>query len=281
MSYVWNAVSADYFKAMDIPVLRGRPFATDDANGPRVVAVNQAFVDRFMSGRSAVGESYVVSANPPPAQAYQIVGVVGSVKTLTIGENDQPQLYELLPQVGVGPRIDFVVRTAGAPVGQIEAVRAALRALDSSVGLDVSPLRSNMALAFLPSQAGALLMSAAGSVGLLLVAVGLFGMMAFSVAQRTREIGVRMALGATRAIVVRMVVVECAWLLGIGVVVGGTMAWFAAAPLAAFLVPGLSPTDPLTFVLAVIAIALTGIAATWSPARRAAAISPAVSLKAE
>lgn len=179
------------------------------------------------------------------------------------------------------PRINFVVRTAGAPSDHLEAVRAVLRAVDPSVGLDVSPLRSGMALAFLPSQAGALLMSAHAIVGLLLVGVGLFGTMAFSVAQRTREIGVRIALGATRATVVRMVAVESAWLVGVGGAVGGIIAWFAARPLAAFLVPGLSPNDPVTFTLVAIVMALTGVAAMWSPVRRAVGISPVTALKAE
>jgi predicted permease len=280
LSYVWNAVSPDYFKAMDIPVLLGRPFTQSDASGPRVVVVNRAFVDRYLNGRPPVGETYVVPGSPP--RLYQIVGVAGSVKTLTIGEDDRPQLYERLSQIGgTRQRIDFVARVAGVPASHLAAVRAALRGMDSSVGLDVSPLRSSMTLAFLPSQAGAALMSAAGGLGLLLVAVGLFGTMTFSVAQRTREIGVRMALGATRALVVRMVVLECAGLVGAGSVVGAVVAWFAARPLAAFLVPGLSPNDPTTFALVVPVIALTSLAATWSPARRAARINPVVSLNAE
>ncbi len=279
VSYVWNAVSPDYFRAMDIPVLLGRPFTEGDASGPRVVVANPAFVDRYLNGQAPVGQTYVVPETPP--RSYQIVGVVGSVKTLTIGEADRPQLYELLSHVSTRPRIDFVVRTMDAPSGRLAAVGAALRARDAAVGLDVSTLRSAMTLAFLPSQVGAALMSAAGGLGLLLVASGLFGTMAFSVAQRTREIGVRMALGATHALVVRMVIAECAWLLGAGILVGSLMAWFAARPLAAFLGPGLSPNDPVTFALVLVVILLTGLAATWVPARRAAGINPAVALKAE
>jgi len=105
--------------------------------------------------------------------------------------------------------------------------------------------------------------------------------MAFSITQRTREIGVRMAIGATRTTIVRMVVADCAWLLVVGTALGSAAAWFITPPLSAFLVPGLSPNDPLSFAVVFVVMALTGLVATWTPARRAAAIDPAISLRAE
>ena len=138
-----------------------------------------------------------------------------------------------------------------------------------------------MGLAFLPSQIGAALMSVAGGLALLLVATGLFGTMAFAVTRRTREIGLRLAIGATKGNVVRMVLTDSIRLLVIGLAAGAAIAWFVTRPLAAFLVPGLTPTDPMTFALVFVVMLTTAAVATWIPARRAAAIDPMMSLREE
>ena len=280
VSYGYNAVTADYFKAMGIPIRAGREFAAGDESGPRAVVVNQAFVDRYMNGRPAVGASYVVDEGTP--RLHQIVGVANFVRTFTLGEDEQPQAYALWTQTNsTRTTVNFVMRTAGPPASQIKAVHAALRGIDSSVGVDVSTLRDGMGLAFLPSQIGAALMSSAGALALLLVATGLFGTMAFAVTRRTREIGVRLAIGATSGSVIRLVVADAIRLLAIGLTAGAAVAWFVTAPLAAFLVPGLTPADPLTFGVVLILMVATGALATWIPARRAAGIEPVTALRVE
>jgi len=204
------------------------------------------------------------------------------VRTFTLGEDEQPQIYALWTQTNsTQTSVHFVLRSTGDPSAQLKTVQEALRAVDSGVGIDVSTLRAKMGLAFLPSQIGAALMSVAGGLALLLVATGLFGTMAFAVTRRTREIGLRLAIGATRGNVVRMVLTDSVRLLGIGVVAGAAIAWFVTRPLAAFLVPGLTPTDPVTFVLVFAVMVATAAVATWIPARRAAAIDPMISLREE
>jgi ABC-type antimicrobial peptide transport system permease subunit len=207
---------------------------------------------------------------------------VDFVRTFALGEDEQPQVYALWSQTNTTrTTVNFVLRSTGAPSAHLKAVQAALRAVDSGVGLDVSTLRSKMGLAFLPSQVGAALMSVAGGLALLLVATGLFGTMAFAVTRRTREIGLRLAIGATRGDVVRLVLTDSIRLLAIGLAAGAALASFVAQPLSAFLVPGLTPTDPLTFTLVFVVMLTTAAVATWIPARRAAAIDPMISLRNE
>ena len=234
-----------------------------------------------MGSRAAVGATYLVGEDGRP-RLHQIVGVVDFVRTFALGEDEQPQLYALWPQTNTTrTTVNFVLRSTGSPSAHLKTVQAALRGVDSGVGLDVSTLRSKMGLAFLPSQIGAALMSVAGGLALLLVATGLFGTMAFGVTRRTREIGLRIAIGATKGDVVRMVLTDTVRLLAIGLAAGVGIAWFVTQPLAAFLVPGLAPTDPVTFALVFLVMVTTAAAATWIPARRAAAIDPMISLREE
>jgi predicted permease len=281
ISYGYNAVTPDYFRAIGIPVRAGREFLPSDSTGSRAVIVNQTFVNRYMNGRPPVGATYVVAEDRP--RLHQIVGVVNFVRTFTLGEDEQPQVYAMWTQTSntQSTTVHFVLRAAGDPSAQLKAVQAALRSVDSAVGLDVSPLRAKMGLAFLPSQIGAALMSVAGGLALLLVATGLFGTMAFAVTRRTREIGLRLAIGATKGNVVRMVLADSTRLLVIGLAAGAAIAWFVTRPLAAFLVPGLTPTDPMTFALVFVVMLTTAAVATWIPARRAAAIDPMMSLRQE
>ncbi|MGH9648780.1 MAG: ADOP family duplicated permease, partial [Bryobacteraceae bacterium] len=191
--YEWNAVTPGYFRTMDIPLLQGRGFLETDHGEANVAIVNAAFVRQFLGGRQPVGAKFRYFLKP-----FQIVGVVADTKTITIGEDDQPQLYEPLAQiVNDRSRIQFVLRSATPPATQLAAVREALRRVEPGAGLEVATLYSSIGIAFLPSQVGAVLMGSVGLLGLVLAAVGLYGTMVYSVARRTREIGVRVAIGAT------------------------------------------------------------------------------------
>ena len=138
---------------------------------------------------------------------------------------------------------------------------------------------SSIGLAFLPSQVGGALMGTIGVLALLLAAIGLYGVMVYSVARRTREIGVRIAIGAGPGDITRMVLLDSAKLIGIGSAIGLFVAILVAKPLAIFLVPGLKPADPLSFSAVLLALALTGLLATWGPVRRALAVDPMASLR--
>jgi predicted permease len=275
----WNAVSPSFFRAMDIPLLAGRAFTDEDRDGPKAVVVNKTFADRCLDGRNAVGATFFWGDRKA---LYQIVGVVAATKNMTIGEPDEPQLYQPLAQVdGDRPQIQFVLRSATPPVAQLEAVRRVLRRIEPGAGIEVGTMYSSIGLAFLPSQIGAVLMGGIGILGLLLAAIGLYGVTAYSVASRTREIGIRVAIGATRTRVARLVLTEAAKLLLAGSAAGLLLAFFVTKPLAMFFVPGLGAGDPWSFAAVAGVLAGTGIVATFGPVRRALRVDPATSLRYE
>jgi ABC-type antimicrobial peptide transport system permease subunit len=277
--YHWNAVSPEYFDAMNIPVLMGRTFSERQAGSARPVIVNKTFADRYLRGRHAAGVMFRRSEN---AMLYQIVGVVADTKNLTIGEEDKPQFYESLSQIDNDrPRIQFVLRSAIAPAAQLGAVRQALRAIDAAAAVEVQTLYSSIGLAFLPSQIGAALMGSMGALGLLLAAIGLYGVLAYSVSRQMRDIGIRIAIGAGRRAISRMVLVDSAKLLAAGLLPGLCVALFVTPPLAMFLVAGLSPRDPASFALVVGALLVTAAAAVLGPLRRALTVDPARCLRYE
>jgi predicted permease len=276
----WNAVSPAFFRVMEIPLLEGRAFNPEDRRGTRsVVVVNRNFVERYLDGRNALGTTFKWDEG---ATLFEVVGVVAGTKNMTIGEDDEPQLYQPLAQVSNGrPQIHFVVRSATPPLNQIAAVRSVLRHVEPGAGVGVATMYSSIGLAFLPSQVGAALMGGLGILGLLLAAIGLYGVTAYSVARRTREIGVRIAIGATTGTIIRLVLTESARLLLTGSAAGLLIAFFVTKPLAMFFVPGLGAGDPLSFGAVVLVLAATGIMATLGPARRAMRVDPVTSLRYE
>jgi predicted permease len=277
--YHWNAITPGFFSAMGIPIRQGRDFTTSDQGDARVAVINQAFADRYFDGRTPVGTSFSRTAG---GGAYTVVGVVAGTKNVTIGEDDQPQLYEPLAQIANDrPRIQFVLRSATPPATQLAVVRDALRHIEPAAGLEVATMCSSIGIAFLPSQVGAALMGSIGVLGLLLAAVGLYGTMVYSVTRRTKEIGVRMAMGARPADISKMILLDSAKLMGIGCLIGLGIAFFAVRPVAPFLVPGLKPADPVNFLAVVVLLAATGLISSWGPVRRAASIDPASCLREE
>jgi ABC-type antimicrobial peptide transport system permease subunit len=164
---------------------------------------------------------------------------------------------------------------------QLDPVRAALHRIDPSAAAEVETIRSSIGLAFLPSQVGAVLLGSIGVLGLLLAAIGLYGVMDYSVVRRTRELGIRISVGATRSNISRMVFVECARLIVTGLAIGLFIAFFLTRPLAIFLVPGLKNVDPITFLAVILVTILTGIFAAWGPVRRATAVDPKTALRYE
>jgi predicted permease len=275
----WNAVSPDFFQAMEIPLAQGRAFVPQDNGGAKVVIVNQEFVRRYLGSRNPIGAAFLWSDDKT---TFQIVGVVRGTKNITLGEDARAQIYEPLAQIkNDRPRIQFVTRSAIPPALQLSAVRQALRRVEPAAGLEVETMFSAIGFAFLPSQIGAVLMGSIGALGLLLAVIGLYGVLAYSVARRTREIGIRMAIGASSKDVSGMVLREFARLLATGISIGLAIALFVTRPLSMFFVPGLSASDPLTFAAVVAALALTGVLAALGPVRRALRIDPLQCLRYE
>ena len=279
VQFHWNAVTPDYFRAMDIPLLRGRDFGPQDNGAALVVIVNDVFVRQYLGSREPLGARFVWG---PDGAAQTIVGVVRGTKNMTIGENPMPQLYEPLAQIHNGrTRIQFVIRSAMPPPGQIAAVRQALRQAEPSAGLEVETMFAGIGFAFLPSQVGAALMGSVGVLALVLALIGLYGVLAFSIAQRTREIGIRVAVGATSQHVSKLVLAEFARLLAAGIGIGMTVALMVTRPLAIFFVPGLRPSDPASFGAVIAVLGATGVLAALGPVRRALRIDPIECLRWE
>ena len=205
----------------------------------------------------------------------RIIGVVGNTKTMTVGEDDKAQLYEPLAQIRNNRRrLQFVLRSSATPSMQLNAVRRTLRGLEPGAGLEVATMYSSIGLAFLPSQIGAALMGFVGVLALILAAVGLYGVMAYSVARRLPEIGLRMALGATRRNISRLVLGDAIRLVVTGATIGLIGALLVIRPLSMFLVAGLTPNDPMTFTLVLVVLMLTALLAAWGPVYRASRVDP-------
>jgi putative ABC transport system permease protein len=277
--FYWDAVTPGFFRAMDIPLLEGRTFSPSDRD-EKVAIVNPEFIARYLGRRRPLGTVFLWGSDGKTP--YRIVGVAGGTKTLTIGEDPQPQLYEPLSQiVNDRPGIEFVMRSAIPPALQLDAVRRTLHRIEPGAGVQVDTMYSSIGLAFLPSQVGALFMGSTGILGLLLATIGLYGVMSYSVARRTREIGVRMAIGATRRHIARMVLRDAGRVVMAGIAAGLLVAFFVTRPLAMFLVPALKPEDPLSFAAVALAMLLTGLAAAWGPIRRAVRVDPNAALREE
>ena len=243
-----------------------------------MVVVNPTFVRRYLGTRQPLGTVFLWGAEGKTP--YRIVGVAEATKTMTIGEEPQPQLYEPLAQIDNDRQeIEFVMRSAIPPALQLDPVRRVLHAIEPMAGAQVETMYSSIGLAFLPSQVGALLMGSTGLLGLLLATVGLYGVMAYSVARRTREIGVRMAIGASHGHIARMVLRDAARVTLAGTAAGLLVALFATKPLAMFLSAGLKSADPLNFLVVALAMLVTALAASWGPVRRAIRVDPNATLR--
>jgi predicted permease len=276
----WNAVTPDFFRVMDIAILRGRPFAAQGNGGSKVVIVNQEFVRRYLGSREPVGTTFLWGDDRKTP--FQIVGVVRGAKNMTIGEDARAQLYEPLAQISNDrPRIQFVTRSATPPAAQLTAVRQALRQAEPAAGLEVETMFSAIGFAFLPSQVGAVLMGSIGALALLLAIIGLYGVLAYSVARRTREIGIRIAIGASPGDVSGMMLRAFARLLVTGIGIGLLVALFVTRPLSMFFVPGLSASDPATFAAVIAVLAVTGVLAALGPVHRALGVDPLQCLRYE
>jgi hypothetical protein len=269
--------SPGWIGALGIPLVAGRDFtAQDDANGRKVAIVDRALVREYLAGLEPVGAHLRMDD-----REMEIVGVVGEVRHFALDEEPLPTLY--LPVAQLAPDIvpfytsrSFIaVRAPGLPAS---ALREALREIDSSVPADVRPLEDVLGAALAPPRFQALVMMLFAGAALLLAATGLYGLTAWSVAQRRREIGVRLALGATAARVVRMVVGEGVGLAAAGLVLGMALSAVAARALPA-MVPGVSPSDAPVFVLGPLALLGVAFAASWIAARRAGAVAPMDALR--
>ena len=277
--YNFNRVGPAYFETYVIRILKGREFTEFDREGaPGVVILNDNMAKVLFGGADPIGHTLTFR----DGRMVTVVGVAANSKYQTLGEEAGLAMYEpWLQSENQSRGTQFMVRCSGSRGEIVQQMRELFQTLDASAAVEVKSMTEALALALLPSRGGAFLLGGLGALGLLLASVGLAGMIAYSVQGRTKEIGLRMALGATQIRVFGLVVREAAWMAGIGLALGLGLAVFAAQPLAMFLVPGLAPTDPLAFGSVVLVLIAVTFAATLAPARRALGVEPLNALRYE
>jgi predicted permease len=275
-----NNVGPRYFDTMGIRLLRGRDFRPTDRIGtPPVAIVNEAFQRAYFPGEDAVGQ-HVGYGEP----FSEIVGLVKDSTYASVGEEPTPVLYysfAQVPSLSTQARPLMVhLRTDGDPTGAVRSVTRAVADVDNTVAFDVKTIREATTFEFAVRRLGSGLLGSLGAVGLLLAMIGLYGVVAYAVASRTPEIGIRMALGASSHRVLWSVLGQGLRLVGLGVAVGTVLSLLMTRVIAD-LVAGVSPTDPITFIGTAIVLALTGLVASYFPARRATRIDPLMALRKE
>ena len=273
-----NVVSTGYFKAMGIPLRRGREFdTTDRPDAVRTIVVNEAFVARHLPGGEALGRR--VSFRGPNGPWQEIVGVVGNSKYTTLTESFSPIVYQPLSQ-NHETGVTLHVRTSRDPDQIVGAVRREIQAIEPNLPLpNVQTMSATIGTSLYPARMGAWLLAVFGGLALLLASVGVYGVLAFSITRRTRELAIRMALGAARRDILRLVLREGMGLALIGTVLGLVGAAIGATSLAQFLY-GIGPRDAMAFSAAPLVLLVVALAACLVPARRAMKVQPTAALKA-
>ena len=277
-------VATDYFKTMGIPVRQGRVFNEhDQIKSAPVVIVNERFANKFFAGQNVIGKRIKpgFSADDKGEKMREIVGVVGNVKHLSLKNDDSPEMY--LPRTQIPfDIVSLVVRTrVSDPTALTSAIRNELAAMDSSIPLtSVRVFDEYISRALARPRFNALLLSIFAGTALLLTAIGIYGVLAYSVAQRTNEIGIRMALGAAQSNIFRLVVGQAMTLVAISLTIG-LIGAIGATRLLTSLLFGVGAWDPITFASIVVLISFVAFLAAWLPARRASRVDPVIALRAE
>jgi predicted permease len=273
-----TAVAPDFFKTIGIPLLFGRDFAvTDDSTSLNVGIVDATLANRYWKGSEALGKRIRTTGD---TTWYTIVGVVGAVREGDATLPPEPHIYTSLPQVGGSP-LSLAIRTSGSSTSFIPAVRRIIADVEPSIPLDdVKTLSGIIDQTFATRRLTKILLGGFALVGLILAAVGIYGVMSLHVANRGREFGIRLAIGADPRALVRLVLGEGAVLAGLGVVIGiggaiGATRWLAT------LLYDVSPTDPVVLVMLPLLLAAIALAACYVPARRAAKSDPLTVLRSD
>jgi len=276
----WDIVSADYFATVDMAIVEGRAFTAADREGtPRVTVLNQTFARRLFPGRSAVGQQVMHHSSESEVLPLTVVGIAADAKYRYVSDGPRNFVYVPLAQQAFSEFSLFVKHADGRPVAA--DIRSAMTQVEPNVPIVLlQSFDDAVAVGLLPQRLTAWIAGSVGGIGVGLAALGLYGLMAFLVTQRTREIAIRMALGASEGNMRSMVMKQAAWLGTAGVAIGLLLAGLIGT-LAQSLLVGVTAIDPVTFGGTAVLFAVVLAAACWAPARRAATTDPATALRAE
>jgi putative ABC transport system permease protein len=276
-------VTPDYFKALRIPLRAGRLFdGHDDETAAEVVVINEEAARRYWPGMNPIGQQLHLGVRLAEARSGQktIVGVVGDVKWNGLDATPPPEVYLPHKQHAVDS-LTIVVRTAGEPAAFVPVARVELATLDRELPISaVRTMDEVVGRSIVERRFMMLLLGIFAAVAILLAAIGVYGVLAYIVSQRTQEIGVRLAIGASPADVVRLFLREGVALAAAGLLIGVVSALAAGRVLASLLF-GVTTTDPLTFVGVTLALGIAALGASYLPARRAAAVDPMTALRTD
>jgi putative ABC transport system permease protein len=269
-------VTPNYFRAMRIPLIAGRLFTADEKPGAQTIIINQSFARKYFAGRNPIGGR--VSRQDDYTRWATVVGVIGDVRHTSLEEPAKPQIYHSEMAFGGG----YIAVRSSLPAKPLAAtIRTILHSLDPNLAAgDIRTMGELESVASAQRRFQTSLLTIFAAIALFLALVGLYGLMAYSVSRRTREVGIRMALGAQRSDVLALVLKRAVLLLVLGLVSGLVASWFATRAIQAFLF-GVGRHDPITILSVCALLAVSGLIAALIPARRAASIDPVQALRAE
>ncbi|HEY2855788.1 MAG TPA: ABC transporter permease [Gemmatimonadaceae bacterium] len=277
-----NPVSDGYFRTLGIPVLAGRDFDQRDSPvAPRVAIVNEAMAKHFFGSPAALGRHFQRQEGSSWSAPIEVVGIVGTTKYHSMRDSAQPIVY--FPRSQLSPeaqQMSIEIRTSGMPTGLVPTVTKAITKVNPRITLDITTLEQQVSESLALARAIATLSGFFGALAMVLATIGLYGIMTYTVARRRNEIGVRIALGAEQARVVRMVLGEVLAIVIVGVVLGVALSVGTTRLATAFLY-GVRPTDPATLTAAVVVLTAVGVAAAALPAWRASRLDPVAALREE
>ena len=275
----YSTIGARYFETMGVPIRAGREYnSTDTLESPRTLVINEAMARRYWPDGKALGGRVRFGPN-----IAEVIGIVADTKYSSINERPLAQLFLPMSRSEVST-LRLFARAKGNPAPMVAEIRNAIRALDATLPVyDARTVSEHMQVAVFAQRMAANLLGAMGVLALLLAAIGLYGVMAYAVSQRTQEMGIRLALGASPASLLNMILGQGMTLTAIGLAIGLALALGAFGSIGAVrtLLPGISPLDPITFITVPLTLTLIAFLATWIPGRRAGKVDPLVALRVD
>jgi len=278
----FSTVGPNFFAALDVPILRGRTFTDADAlHAAPVAVVNEAFARKFFAGADPVGKQiWIEVPEGTPVTKIEVVGLSRDTKYGDIRDQFDPVVHLPMAQNSDSRIVRLLVKPRGRMDGVMAAITRQVGAVNPEISIEMNVIDKIVRDGLVRERLMAALSAAFGVLAALLAAIGIYGVTAYSVTRRANEIGIRLAMGASRRLVLRLMIGEAVWLVGAGLLIGGALG-VASAKAASTLLFGLTPTDPATLASAIALLASIGLLASYLPARRAARVDPMTVLRQE